>query len=102
MVSRNSHVMSYCNELAQFARFCLGSTHFGLFGVFPPVRFAVQDIRLSLGFPLRVSVSGFCRVSVVWHSAARASVESDGQSSAGLFPCFGLGAWIAHSFHTFR
>ena len=56
MVSRNSHVMSYCNELAQFARFCLGSTHFGLFGVFPPVRFAVEDIRLSLGFPLRVSV----------------------------------------------
>ena len=30
------------------------------------------------------------------------SVESDGQSSAGPFPGSGFGAWIAHTFHTFR
>ena len=29
---------------------CLGSTHYGLSGVFPPVQFAAQDIRLFRGF----------------------------------------------------
>ena len=29
-------------------------------------------------------------------------MENDGQSFSALLPCFGFGAWIAHSFHTFR
>ena len=38
---------------------CLGSTHIGLWWVFPPVRFGVQDNRLFRGFPPLVFVVGF-------------------------------------------
>ena len=57
----------------------MGSTHIGLSGVYPPVRFAVEDIRLSPGFPLRISAvwfSGFRGFRLRADIGARTGVES--------------------------
>ena len=74
---------------------CLDSTHVGLSGVFPPVRFGVQDIRLFRGVPPAVFVVGLRGFGCAVFSA-RASVESLWTILGALFGGFSFRAWIAH------
>ena len=67
-------------------------------GLFPGLASGARIVH-SLPTPL---LFGVVRGLAFLVFRCASSVESDGQSSAGLLPCFGVGAWIAHTFHTFR